>query len=251
VDRLVPNPDQPRRRFDEAQLEELAASIRRRGVIQPLIVRPDPHDPDRFQIVAGERRWRAAQKAGLTDLPVLLRDYDDAEVLEVAVIENVQRADLNAIDEGAAYRTLMDRFGHTQDQVALALGKSRSHVANTLRLLSLPAEVQEMVAGGALTPGHARPLIGHPKALDLARRIAERRLSAREAERLASRLGPPAPRRSRDKDADTRAIEAELSAALRMGVRIDHAGRGEGGRLTIAYASLDQLDDLLRRLSRG
>ncbi len=252
IEALRPNPDQPRRTFDEGALEELANSIRAKGVIQPLIVRPDPRDRAAFEIVAGERRWRASQKAGLAEVPVIVRDYDDRELLEIAIIENIQRDDLNPIDEGAAYRSLIERFGHTQEQVAGALGKSRSHVANQMRLLQLPKEIQEMVADRTITAGHARPLIGHPRAVDLARRIAERGLSARDAERIAKApAGPKAKAARPDKDADTRAIEGELAAALRMHVRIDHAGAGEGGRLTITYKNLDQLDDLLRRLSGG
>ncbi|MBP1805155.1 ParB/RepB/Spo0J family partition protein [Rubellimicrobium aerolatum] len=252
VESLRPNPDQPRRTFEPAALEELAASLRTKGVIQPLIVRPDPHEPSAWQIVAGERRWRAAQKAGLSEVPVIVRNYDDAELLEIAIIENIQRDDLNPIDEGAAYRSLIDRFGHSQEQVATALGKSRSHVANQMRLLGLPAEVQRMVADRTISAGHARPLIGHPRALDLARRIAERGLSARDAERLAKTAQAEKQKRERtEKDADTRAIEGELSAALKMGVRIDHGAAGEGGRVTITYRNLDQLDDLLRRLSGG
>jgi ParB family chromosome partitioning protein len=250
VEALRPNPDQPRRSFDPAALEELAASLKSKGVIQPLIVRPDPREKGAWQIVAGERRWRAAQKAGLSEVPVLVRDYDDAELLEIAIIENIQRDDLNPIDEGAAYRSLIDRFGHTQEQVASALGKSRSHVANQMRLLNLPEEVQDLLATRRLSAGHARPLIGHPRAVDLARRIAEKGLSAREAERIAKPPAPYNPRReTAEKDADTRAIEGELSAALKMGVRIDHGREGDGGRLTITYRNLDQLDDLLRRLA--
>ncbi len=250
VEAIRPNPDQPRRHFDEAALEELAGSIGTRGIIQPLIVRPDPRETGRYEIVAGERRWRAAQKAGLSEVPVLVRDYGDRELLEIAIIENIQRADLNAIDEGAAYRALIDRFGHSQEQVASALGKSRSHVANQMRLLSLPREVQDLVVQQKISAGHARPLIGHPRAVDLARRIADKGLSARDAERLAK--APAAKARAAakvEKDADTRAIESELSAALKMAVRIDH-GDG-GGKLTIGYKSLEQLDDLLRRLSGG
>jgi ParB family transcriptional regulator, chromosome partitioning protein len=252
VEALRPNPDQPRRTFEPGALEELAASLKTKGVIQPLIVRPDPSAPGAWQIVAGERRWRAAQKAGLAEVPVIVRDYDDAELLEIAIIENVQRDDLNPIDEGAAYRSLIDRFGHSQEQVASALGKSRSHVANQMRLLQLPKEVQQMIADRTISAGHARPLIGHPRAVDLARRIAERGLSARDAERIAKApaIGK-APRARSDKDADTRAIEGELSAALKMAVRIDHGAAGEGGRLTITYKNLEQLDDLLRRLSGG
>ncbi|TNC74296.1 ParB/RepB/Spo0J family partition protein [Rubellimicrobium roseum] len=252
IESLRPNPDQPRRTFEPAALEELAASLKSKGVIQPLIVRPDPHEPTAWQIVAGERRWRAAQKAGLTEVPVIVRDYDDAELLEIAIIENIQRDDLNPIDEGAAYKSLIDRFGHSQEQVASALGKSRSHVANQMRLLNLPREVQQMVADRTISAGHARPLIGHPRALDLARRIAEKGLSARDAERIAKVAEAEKARRARaEKDADTRAIEGELSAALRMAVRIDHGAAGEGGRMTITYKDLDQLDELLRRLSGG
>jgi len=253
VEQLRPNPDQPRRTFDPAALDDLAASLKSKGVIQPLIVRPDPIAPGAWQIVAGERRWRAAQKAGLSEVPVILRDYDDAELLEIAIIENIQRDDLNPIDEGAAYRSLIDRFGHSQEQVASALGKSRSHVANQMRLLQLPAEVQDMLATRSLTAGHVRPLIGHPRALDLARRIAEKGLSARDAERIAKAPAKPSADRKTpaDKDADTRAIEGELSAALKMAVRIDHGVAGEGGRVTITYKNLEQLDDLLRRLSGG
>jgi ParB family transcriptional regulator, chromosome partitioning protein len=252
VEALRPNPDQPRRTFEPDALEELAASLRTKGVIQPLIVRPDPKEPSAWQIVAGERRWRAAQKAGLSEVPVIVRNYDDAELLEIAIIENIQRDDLNPIDEGAAYRSLIDRFGHSQEQVASALGKSRSHVANQMRLLQLPKEVQQMVSDRAISAGHARPLIGHPRALDLARRIAEKGLSARDAERIAKQPEGDAKRPAKsNKDADTRAIEGDLSAALGMAVRIDPVGTGQGGRLTITYKTLDQLDELIRRLSVG
>lgn len=248
IDSLRPNPDQPRRTFAPEALAELAASIREKGVIQPLIVRPDPQEPGAWQIVAGERRWRASQEAGLLDVPAIVRNYSDAEVLEVAIIENVQRADLNAIDEGAAYRQLMERFGHTQEAVAQALGKSRSHVANALRLLNLPVDVQEMVVDGRLTAGHARPLVGHPDAAKLASRIAVNRLSARQAEQLARK--PDAPRRKGlPKDADTAAIESDLSALLKMRVTITHEPGTGRGRLTLSYNGLDQLDDLLRRLA--
>ncbi|TNC48156.1 ParB/RepB/Spo0J family partition protein [Rubellimicrobium rubrum] len=252
IEALRPNPDQPRRTFEPDALEELAASLRTKGVIQPLIVRPDPKEPSAWQIVAGERRWRAAQKAGLSELPVIVRNYDDAELLEIAIIENIQRDDLNPIDEGAAYRSLIDRFGHSQEQVASALGKSRSHVANQMRLLQLPKEVQQMVSDRAISAGHARPLIGHPRALDLARRIAEKGLSARDAERIAKQPEGDAKRSARNgKDADTRAMEGELSAALGLAVRIDQVGKGQGGRLTLTYKTLDQLDEVIRRLSAG
>ncbi|MCU0907347.1 MAG: ParB/RepB/Spo0J family partition protein [Rhodobacteraceae bacterium] len=258
VDRLHPNPDQPRRSFPPEALQELAASIRERGIIQPLIVRPLAKKPGHYQIVAGERRWRAAQIAQVHDVPVLVRDYDDPTVLEVAIIENIQRADLNPVDEAAAYRQLMDKFGHTQDRLAEALGKSRSHIANTLRLMSLPEDVLSLVRHGALSAGHARTLIGHPDPAALARRIIVDGLSVRDAERLA-RAGATAVRRPGsgpkrrggppEKDADTRALEADLAATLGLGVSIDHAPEGEGGRLVLTYRSLDQLDDLCRLLS--
>ena len=249
IERLLPNPDQPRRRFAPEALEELAASIRTRGVIQPLIVRPLPDRPDHYQIVAGERRWRAAQMAQLHALPVLTRDFTDTEVLEIAIIENIQRADLNALEEAQGYRQLMDRFGHTQERLAEALGKSRSHIANLLRLLQLPEEVQDHLREGRLSPGHARALVTLPNAADLARQIIARGLSVRETEALVRKPGPPARRRSPGaaKDADTRVLEQDLSANLRMSVVIDHRPGGEG-RLTIRYNSLDQLDQLCQLL---
>lgn len=254
IETIAPNPDQPRRRFDDAALSELASSIQERGIIQPLIVRPDPADPDRYQIVAGERRWRAAQIAQLHEVPALIRDYSDSEVLEVAIIENIQRSDLNPIDEAAGYRQLMDRFGHTQEQLATVLGKSRSHIANLLRLLTLPDEVMAYLVDGRLTAGHARALVGHDDATELARRIVKGGLSVREVEKLA-RAGA-APRKSGshpkpEKDADTVQIERELAATLGMGVSIDHKPGHEGGTLTLRYRDLEQLDDLLRALSGG
>ena len=253
VEQIRPNPDQPRRSFDQAALDELANSIREKGVIQPIIVRRDPAAPDQFQIVAGERRWRAAQLAQLHEIPVLVRDYDDTEMLEIAIVENIQRADLNPIDEARGLRQLIERFGHSQEQLAGALGKSRSHIANQMRLLSLPEEVLQYLAEGRLTAGQARPLIGHPDAVALAARIVKQQLSAREAERLARKPGQAERRPSQPaaKDADTRQIEGELGAALGMGVSIDQDPSAEGGRLTIRYRTLAQLDDLLRTLSGG
>lgn len=255
VELVRPNPDQPRRTFGEEALKELAASIAERGVIQPLIVRVSPNDPDIYEIVAGERRWRAAQIAKLHEIPVLLRDYTDTEVLEVAIIENIQRAELNAVDEAAGYRQLMDRFGHTQEQLATALGKSRSHIANLLRLLNLPEEVQNYLVQGHLTTGHARALIGHDRAKEIARDVIQRNLSVRDVEKLVKQ-GSPLKRRSgaktsSAKDADTVQIESELTATLKMKVTIDHKTGDEGGKMTISYKSLDQLDDLLRALSGG
>jgi ParB family chromosome partitioning protein len=256
VEALWPNPNQPRRSFGQEALDELAASIREKGIIQPLIVRQNPENPDGYEIVAGERRWRAAQMASLHEIPVILRDYTDTEVLEVAIIENIQRADLNAIDEAAGYRQLMDRFGHTQEQLGAALGKSRSHIANLMRLLSLPEDVQAHVISGALSPGHARALIGHPKASEFANRIIQGKLSVRDAEKLAKTDGAPvrpvrSSRATGAKDADTIQIEKELSATLGMSVSIDHPDGQEGGTLTLRYRNLGQLDDLLRALSGG
>ncbi len=260
VDRVHPNPDQPRKVFTPDQLQELADSVRDRGIIQPLIVRPHPHKSEHYQIVAGERRWRAAQMAQLHDVPVLVRNYDDATVLEVAIIENIQRADLNAAEEAAAYRQLMDRFGHTQEKLATALGKSRSHIANTLRLLSLPDDVLALLRDGTLSAGHARALIGLPDAGALARSVVSRNLSVRETERLAKAgqaggggrpgSGPRRRGREAEKDADTRALENDLAAALGLGVEITHGAGGEGGALTLRYRDLDQLDDICRRLTQ-
>ncbi len=252
VEQIRPNPNQPRRTFRLEEMEELAASIREKGVIQPLILRQT--GTDAYEIVAGERRWRAAQMAQLHDVPVILRDYSDAEVLEIAIIENIQRADLSAVDEAAGYRQLMDRFGHTQEQLATALGKSRSHIANLLRLLTLPDAVQSMVSDGTLSAGHARTLVGRDDALALARKMTMDGLSVRAAERLV-REPARSPRRadaaSRAKDPDTLQIEQELTAALGMSVSIDHAPGGEGGKMTLRYRSLEQLDDLLRALAGG
>jgi ParB family chromosome partitioning protein len=253
IDRLEPNPQQPRLDFRREDLESLADSIRQKGVIQPLIVRRKP-GRDVYEIVAGERRWRAAQLAKLHEVPVVVRDLTDSEVLEVAIIENIQRADLNAIEEALGFRQLMTRFGHTQEKLAEALSRSRSHVANLLRLLTLPTEVQDMVRDGALSAGHARALIGSQNAADLARQIVAKALSVRETERLVkaqSTMKPQTARAARapEKDADTRALEADLTANLRMNVRIDHTPGGEGGQLTITYDSLDKLDILCRLLS--
>lgn len=254
IEKLIPNPQQPRRDFSAQALEDLAASIRQRGVLQPLIVRPVPGS-DSFEIVAGERRWRAAQLTQLHELPVLVRDFDDTEVLEVAIIENIQRADLNAIEEAAGFRQLMERFGHTQEKLAEALSKSRSHIANLLRLLNLPEDVQALVRDGKLTAGHARALITSPDASDLARKVIARGLSVRETEDLARAIKPSAQgmaRRTRgphEKDADTRALEADLAANLGMSVSINHEPGGEAGTITIRYNTLDDLDNLCRVLS--
>jgi ParB family chromosome partitioning protein len=252
IDLLVPNPNQPRRDFPEAALADLAASIRLRGVIQPLIVRPRADAPG-YEIVAGERRWRAAQIAQVHELPVLVRDLSDTEVLEVAIIENIQRSDLNPIEEALAFRQLMDRFGHTQEKLAEALSKSRSHIANLLRLLNLPEEVQTHLRSGALTAGHARALVTTPNAAELARRVIAGGLSVRETERLAqASIVPPAKRaalRRTEKDADTRALEADLSANLQMAVIITHDPGNGGGTIAVRYRTLDDLDLVCRALS--
>ena len=253
IERVEPNPDQPRRDFSRDALEELAGSIREKGIIQPLIVRTNPRRPDSYEIVAGERRWRAAQIAQLHDIPVILRDVTDSELLELAIIENIQRADLNAMEEAAAYRQLMDRFGHTQEKIAEALGKSRSHIANLLRLLALPDLVQSWVREGKLTAGHARALITAENAVALARQVIDRGLSVRETEQLTSpnRKTPDRPtRRAPEKDADTRALEQDLSANLGMKVVIDHKGL-DGGQVVLTYRTLDQLDEICQRLSQG
>lgn len=259
IDRIRPNPDQPRRSFAEGALQELAASIREKGVIQPLIVRPDPAKAENFQIVAGERRWRAAQLAQLHDLPVIIRDFDDTEVLEVAIIENIQRADLNALEEAQGYRQLIDRFGHTQDQLAQAMGKSRSHIANLMRLLALPDPIQDMLRNGDLTAGHARALLTADDPLALARKAVAEGWSVRDVEKHAkSKPSSEGTKRTRamtgrgtDKDADTLALEGDLSATLGMPVSIDHDTASGAGRVSIRYADLAALDDLIARLSRG
>ena len=251
IERVVPNPNQPRRDFEPAALEALAASIRQKGVLQPLIVRPKPGVADQFEIVAGERRWRASQMAGLHDIPILLRDLDDAEVIEIAIIENIQRADLNAIEEAQGYRQLMDRFGHTQEKIAEALSRSRSHIANLLRLLTLPVDVQDLVRGGKLSAGHARALVTSDDPSRLAQMAVAKGLSVREMEKLArnAATAKTGGRTASDsKDADTRAIEQDLSAGLKLPVSIVHTIDGSG-TLSIRYYNLDDLDMLCRALS--
>ena len=255
IDKVEPNPNQPRRYFSEEALKELSSSIKEKGVIQPLIVRKSPKGGDLYEIVAGERRWRASQMAQLHELPVIVREFSDTEVLEVAIIENIQRADLNAIDEAAGYRQLMDRFGHTQEQLSQALGKSRSHIANLMRLLNLPDDVQTYVIEGLLSAGHARALVGHENANELARKIIQQELSVRETEKLVKGDTAKSPQNSTNrvsggkKDPDTVQIEQEISATLGMKVAIDHEAGGEAGKISVQYKSLDQLDDLLRILS--
>jgi len=242
------NPNQPRRRFDEAELEELTASIREKGVLQPILVRPAVY-AGQFEIVAGERRWRAAQRNGLRTIPALVRSLSDAEVLEIAIVENVQRADLSPIEEAEGYKALIDKFGRTQAQVAEVVGKSRVHVANALRLLQLPEAVKEMVREGRLTAGHARPLIGAPDAERLAEHAADRGLTVRQVEAAARARSGRGASAAEGKDADTAALEHDLSEVL--GLLVEIRDRGGAGELRIRYASLEQLDDLCRRLTRG
>jgi ParB family chromosome partitioning protein len=243
------NPDQPRRHFAQDDIDTLAASVREKGVLQPILVRPAPGVAGEYQIVAGERRWRAAQAAGLREVPVVIRDFDDAETLEIAILENVQRADLNPIEEAGGYRALMERFGRTQEQVAQAVGKSRPHIANTVRLLNLPQDVQDHLAEGRLSAGHARALATAEDPSALAREVIERGLNVRETEALAKappaadRPAPPAKGR---KDIDTLALEKRLSDAL--GLTIEVNDKGGKGQLVVRYATLEQLEDVCRKL---
>ncbi len=253
IEKVFANPDQPRRTFAEKDLEDLTASIAEKGVIQPLIVRPDPNNQGGYQIVAGERRWRAAQRAKLHSIPVLIRELTDTEVLELAIIENIQRSDLNAVEEAMGYRQLMDKFGHTQEKMATALGKSRSHIANLLRLLNLPPEVQEYLQNGQISAGHARALVPAEDPVALAREIISKGLSVRQAEALAKAKKPGVVQKRQlkpTKDADTRAIENDLTAHLGVKVSIDHKAGGQSGELRIKYSDLEQLDGLCQLLSQ-
>ena len=256
VEKVFPNPGQPRRSFTDEHLRDLSASIKAKGIIQPLIVRKRSTGNGEYEIVAGERRWRAAQMAQLHEIPVLVRDFTDTEVLEVAIIENIQRADLNPVEEAAGFRQLMDKFGHTQEKLAEELGKSRSHIANLLRLLHLPADVQELLVEGKLSAGHARALITSDDPSGLAKQVVAQGLSVRATEALAKKKddgGSSSTTRSKstgsEKDADTKALENDLSAALGLSVQVDHKAGGESGQVTIKYASLDQLDEICRILS--
>jgi ParB family chromosome partitioning protein len=245
------NLEQPRQYFAEAELAELAESIRASGVLQPILVRPSKTAGE-FEIVAGERRWRAAQLVGLKTIPALVRELGDNQSFEIAIIENVQREDLNAMEEARAYAALMGRMLYTQEETAGAVGKSRSHVANTLRLLQLPQAVQEYVAQGKLTAGHARAILSADNPEAVAEAVVSRNLSVRDAEALAKRKGEgtkkgSGPRRA-PKDADTAAVEADLEDVLGMSVEL--TDRGGSGELKIKYANLDQLDELIRRLGR-
>jgi ParB family transcriptional regulator, chromosome partitioning protein len=246
VSALAPHPDQPRRHFDEAALDDLAQSIAARGLIQPIVVRPHGHS---YQIVAGERRWRAAQRARLHEVPVIVRELSDADTMEIALVENIQRQDLNAIEEAEAYARLIRDYGHTQEALGKLVHKSRSHVANLLRLLDLPASVRGMVAEGSLEMGHARALIGTADADRLARLVVDKGLSVREAEKLArdAKAGSRRSGTAAGRDADLDALERHLGDVLGLKVQIAHGGRG--GTLTLSYSTLDQLDMVCQRLT--
>lgn len=250
VEFIIANRANPRRSFDSEQLEELTNSIREKGVMQPLLVRPS-EDPNIFEIIAGERRWRAAQKAGLHDVPVIVREVGDKEALELAIIENVQRADLNPLEEAMGYGQLIEQFDYTQQDLAQVIGKSRSHVANTLRLLRLPEDVRGMVASGTLTAGHARTLITAEDPATLARQIVSGGLSVREAEALSQQRDVGGKRRATDasnlRDPDTVALERRLSDALGLSVSLAHGDRG--GKLEIRYKTLEQLDGICVKLT--
>jgi ParB family chromosome partitioning protein len=248
---LRPNARNPRRVFSETELDELTASLRERGMIQPIVARPVRGAPDAYEIIAGERRWRAAQRAGLHEVPVVIIEATDEESLQLAIIENVQRADLNPLEEAEGYRALVEDYSHTQDDIAKMVGKSRSHVANTLRLLKLPPSIRGYIVKGKLDAGHARMLVGQPNAEKLAEEIVARGLNVRQVEEIArqesGRNGKsPSRKRSAEKNADTLALEKRLSDALGLVVSID--ARGESGVVNIRYRNLDQLDDLAQRL---
>lgn len=250
LDLLHPGKYQPRHHVDQNAIDALAQSIREKGVLQPLLVRRHPDDPQAFEIIAGERRWRAAQLAQLADVPVIIKDFDDQTTLEVALVENVQRENLSAVEEADAYQRLMDEFGHTQEDVSRLVGRSRSHVANTLRLLALDAKVKKLVEEGLLSAGHARTLIGVDGAYEKAKKIIDKNMSVREAERLAKQSGKPGGGKNvskpKQKDVDTIALERDLSNLLGLKVSLD--GNGPKGELKIAYDNLDQLDFVIDRL---
>jgi ParB family chromosome partitioning protein len=245
VEKIYPNPNQPRKTFQEEKLIELANSIKTKGIVQPLIVRKKRGTKESFEIVAGERRWRAAQRAQIHELPVIVKEFSDIEVLEIAIIENVQRADLNPIEEAIGYKSLMDNFDHTQEGLSKEIGKSRSHIANLLRLLNLPTEVQEFLISGQLTSGHARALVTCENPLYLAKQIISLGLSVRDAERLVRNTGQKKIKnktKTKDKPADTILLETDLSMALKMKVSINHEEGKEKGLISISYGSLDELD---------
>ena len=252
IEFVSPNPKNPRRHFGEAELTDLAQSIREHGVVQPVVARPSPSQPGRYEIIAGERRWRAAQRAGLTEIPLIVRDVNDRTALELAIIENVQRADLNPVEEAQGYQQLIDEHGYTQADLGQVIGKSRSHVANTLRLLKLPNVIHDMLVDGDLSAGHARTLVTAEDPAGLAKRIVKEGLSVRQAEALAQMPAGPTPAKTKSasgaaqKDPDTLALEKLMTDTIGMIVSIEH--KGKGGALRVNYRSLEQLDELCRRL---
>lgn len=253
IEHLAPHPGQPRQHFDEAEIESLAASIRARGIVQPLVVRPADGDGGAggapYQIVAGERRWRAAQRAGIHEVPAVMQHLSDAESIEIALVENLQRRNLNPLEEASAYRRLIRDFGHRQEDVATALGKSRSHVANTVRLLDLPEPVKALIADGALSAGHGRALLGAAEPAALAETVVRLGLTVRQTETLVRRAAEPRKAaKTPAADPNVRALEKELGRALGLKVAIAPAARGHSGRLTIAYREPEQLDSLIDRL---
>ena len=254
VEKIYPNPNQPRKSFQEEKLIELANSIKTKGIVQPLIVRKKKGTKESFEIVAGERRWRAAQRAQIHELPVIIKEFTDIEVLEIAIIENVQRADLNPIEEALGYKNLMENFDHTQDGLSKEIGKSRSHIANLLRLLNLPSSVQELLISGQLTAGHARALVTCDNPLAIAKQIISLGLSVRDAERLAKNISEKKvsnKTKTKEKPADTVLLEADLSAALKMKVSINHEEGKEKGLISITYKSLDELDRISEVILNG
>lgn len=253
IEFLRPNPANPRVTFQESDLDELAQSIRERDVIQPILVRSVPGHVDTFEIIAGERRWRAAQRAGLHDVPVVIVEADDKQALELAIIENVQRADLNALEEARGYEALISQFGYTQAELSKIIGKSRPHIANTLRIQRLPDSVRQKILDGLLTAGHARALLAVSDPEQVARRVIDQALTVRDVERIAQREAGSGeserPARARaEKDADTRALEARLSDLLGLAISIDHRGE-KGGAITIRYRTLEQLEAVSHRLA--
>lgn len=248
IEFIRPNPRNPRQAFGEEDLQDLSASIREKGVVQPVLVRPDPEDESRYELIAGERRWRAAQMARLHDIPVVIQDVSDKEALELAIVENVQRADLNPLEEALGYQQLIDQFAYTQKELAEVIGKSRSHVANTVRLLKLPDEVKGYISDGQLSAGHARTLITADDPKTMAERIIHAGLSVRDAEELTQKPDSPAAKTKPVKSADTLALEKRLTDALGLLVRVSHKDNGAGS-IAIKYKTLEQLDDVCRRLA--
>jgi len=253
---LKPSPFQPRSNFDDEAIDDLAASIRQKGIIQPILVRASSTGETTYEIIAGERRWRAAQRAQLHEVPVLVRDFDDRETAEIALIENLQRQDLSPLEESEGYSRLMSDFSHTQEALAQALGKSRSHIANSLRLLTLPAPIKQMLSDRVLSPGHARALLGADNAVELATHIVRKGLNVRQTEKLVKTDGGKTARQKKssstrgiEKDPDTVALERDLSNMLGLAVNIDFDGAG--GKISVRYETLEQLDDILKRLSQG